>query len=76
MNERSRELAEQAWDHLIDEMGDSLYDRTGNFSTKFLLAYDQRFAELIVRECAEFVSAGEFGDPGTARELKQYFGVK
>jgi hypothetical protein len=36
----------------------------------------ERFAELIVKECADFVAAGEFGDSGTAKELKEHFGVE
>jgi hypothetical protein len=35
-----------------------------------------RLAELIVRECADFVAAGEFGDPGTAKMLMEDFGVE
>ena len=35
-----------------------------------------KFAELIVQECADFVAAGEFGDSGTAKELKEHFGVE
>jgi hypothetical protein len=29
-----------------------------------------------VRECADFVAAGEFGDPGTAKMLMEDFGVE
>ena len=36
----------------------------------------EKFAELIIRECADFVAAGEFGDPGTAKQLMECFGVK
>ncbi len=36
----------------------------------------KKFAELIIRECADFVAAGEFGDPGMAHELIKYFGVE
>ena len=38
--------------------------------------FDEKFAELIVKECADFVAAGEFGDSGTAKELKEHFGVE
>ena len=48
---------------------------------------DQKFAELIVRECAEFIApmgdyCGGHGEPSApssrecARRLKQYFGVE
>jgi hypothetical protein len=36
----------------------------------------EKFAELIIRECADFVAAGEFGDPGTAKQLMECFGVE
>jgi hypothetical protein len=36
----------------------------------------QRFAELIIQECADFVAAGEFGDPGTAKQLMECFGME
>ena len=38
--------------------------------------FDEKFAELIVKECADFVAAGEFGDPGTAKMLMEDFGVE
>jgi hypothetical protein len=50
MNIRIKELAEQAWDSLIDEMGD-VVSEDGRLNWDFLHAYDQRFAELIVKEC-------------------------
>ncbi len=36
----------------------------------------QKFAKLIIQDCADFVAEGEFGDPGAARELREYFGVE
>ena len=54
MNERLRQLAEQAWDSLIDEMGD-VVSEDGSLNSDFLHAYVQRFAELIIRECADVV---------------------
>ena len=36
----------------------------------------EKFAKLIVADCADFVAAGEFGDPGTAKQLMEYFGVE
>jgi hypothetical protein len=67
MNERIRELAKK--------VGVSF----GGHPMNALAIYDselQKFAELIILECADFVAAGEFGDPGAARELKEYFGVE
>ena len=54
MNVRIKELAEQAWDSLIDEMGD-VVSEDGSLNSDFLHAYVQRFAELIIRECADVV---------------------
>lgn len=65
MNERIRELAEQ-----VGITENNLSD--GDMSHEDL----KKFAELIVQECADFIAAGEFGDPGAARELKKYFGVE
>ena len=66
MNKLIKELAEQA---CVTIRGH--YDELG--STPFEL---EKFAKLIVRECADFVAAGEFGDSGTAKELKEHFGVE
>ena len=59
MNERIRELAEQAgWDN-----------HHSKFDTRI-----EKFAELIVRECAEIADKAE---PYKASDLiKQYFGVE
>ena len=65
MNERIRELTEQ-----VGITENNLSD--GDMSHEDL----KKFAELIVQECADFIAAGEFGDPGAARELKKYFGVE
>ena len=61
MNERIRELYRQA--------------HTDGF---FGMAFDpEKFAQLIVRECAE---VGDSGDPlqdgGIARMIKQHFGIE
>jgi hypothetical protein len=56
MNTRIKELAEQAWDHLIDEMGDVISE-DGSLNSDFLHAYVQRFAELIVRECGKYLES-------------------
>jgi hypothetical protein len=67
MNERIRELAKK--------VGVSF----GGHPMNALAIYDselQKFAELIIQDCANFVAAGEFGDPGTAKQLMEYFGVE
>ena len=65
MNERIKGLAEQTFYYGSWE-GDGVF--TGQIDL-------EKFAKLIVRECADFVAAGEFGDSGTAKQLIEHFGV-
>ena len=63
MNERIRELAEQAgWDN-----------HHSKFDTRI-----EKFAELIVRECAGVVEKNLFESIGwnTSKKVKQHFGVE
>ena len=64
MNDRIKELAEQAKNSIPkDSLG----------VTEWIAAYNQKFAELIVRECAEIADKAE---PYKVSDLiKQYFGV-
>ena len=71
MNERIRELEKQCWSHRVDGV---LVDGHLHFDA-------QRFAELIVKECADelikwkdepFPYDAEFG----AKLIKQHFGIK
>jgi hypothetical protein len=71
MNERIRELAAQAGLEFDDDL--VLESEPIYYTTQKDL---EKFAELIVRECADFVAAGEFGDPGTAKMLMEDFGVE
>ena len=72
MNERIRELAWQAANGMLS------YDAEGDFrlSEKEV----EKFAELIVKECAEIVQEGRWMVPPSqhqlARSIKQHFGVK
>jgi len=72
MNERIRELAWQAANGMLS------YDAEGDFrlSEKEV----EKFAELIVRECAEIVQEGRWMVPPSqhqlARSIKQHFGVE
>ena len=77
MNERIRELAEQAWDHLIDEMGD-VVSEDGSLNSDFLHAYVQRFAELIVEECANVADENYIhrGSRTCGLAIRLHFGVK
>ena len=71
MNARIRQLAEQAYDELVEE--------TGNIVV-FDEDFQQRFAQLIVRECCQFENSYG-GDAGLvarsfSRKIKQHFGVE
>ena len=75
MNERIRELAEQAKEH-ADTYGD-------RYDPIWFHMYNEKFAELIVRECLKIVEPTEdSGDEwcvtlkGTAQEIKEHFGVE
>ena len=77
MNERIRELAEQANSH---------HDNFFDLNYKELDVFLEKFAELIVRECAEVcddLDIDHWGDKsfddGTyycSRAIKQHFGVE
>jgi hypothetical protein len=59
MNQRIRELAEQCWNKRPEDQ----------------LHFDnEKFAELIVRECAKFADKGNRG--GTGELMKKHFGVE
>jgi len=70
MNERIKELAEQAGMNIVDDM----FSTYGKFAEKF--------AELIVQECLDIVNRHEYSyheaDPlwETAQLIKERFGVK
>ncbi len=73
MNERIKELAEQAEDDVIaDHRGD-----------EFHKAYTQRFAELIVKECCDVLQTETIRHDGYGynqgflhKKIKQHFGVE
>ena len=71
MNARIKLLAEQAYDELVEE--------TGNIVV-FDEDFQQRFAQLIVKECCQFENSYG-GDAGLvarsfSRKIKQHFGVE
>ena len=70
MNERIRELYEQA--RLQAKSIDADLDRQG-----WMDLYHQKFAELIVRECADTVLGfhNQFGD-SAHNEIREHFGVE
>ena len=71
MNEKIKQLCEQAKVYATE----STKNFTGDEPVVWMDYYTEKFAQLIVRECADFVSAGEFGDSGTAKQLIEHFGV-
>ena len=83
MNERIRELAEQARNYALDEK--RIYERMHNTEQcmeEYREVYNAKFAELIVRECMEQVwYTREDGINGNISEvikqrMKQHFGVE
>ena len=81
MNERIKELANQAYEYaLVESKGGTHICAPG--SDYFLAMEKAKFAELIVRECANFVE-NIFDDDGGhapcedyAKGIKQHFGVE
>ena len=83
MNERIQELHKQAVDYAL-----SVCDADGVYQGReYLQVIREKFAELIVQECANFIEPlgdycgghGEPREPSTrdcAEKLKQHFGVK
>jgi len=90
MNERIRKLAEQAFQPINDMATEGIADRY-TFEQAWFQMYNQKFAELIVRECiskCEFVAdmatitnTGEMARKtkatadSCAKMIKEHFGV-
>jgi hypothetical protein len=73
MNERIRELAEQAKKYSIDKL-----DETGELH-KYYDVYFEKFAELIVAECANLIDSMDHSSqyfPHVADAIKEHFGVE
>lgn len=89
MNERIKELADQAWNDTRKKFG-SFVDDGGEMDYTFLDAYDQKLAELIVRECITTMTNLEsdvkqkfpwkkeevVSTSGHIQKLKEHFGVE
>lgn len=74
MNERIKELADQAWDYALDHEtvnGKAAFDSFINKNFSDLLL--EKFAELIVRECCQKLEND--GMVEVAMQMKQHFGV-
>ena len=86
MNERIRELAEQARNYALDEK--RIYERVHNIEQcmeEYREVYNEKFAELIVKECAmlvegfeitQEVALDEYVDFEASTVLKEHFGVE
>jgi hypothetical protein len=77
MNERIRQLAEQA-EKLADEHTRAFTDGTGEWKRSWNEVYDEKFAELIVGECADYVQFyyKDHMCEIIAHDMKQHFGVE
>lgn len=76
MNTRIWELAEQAW-HFARDNNASLVDEDGSINWDFLRGYEQKFAELIVLECAELAACnGHVSGFALADLIRQHWGIK
>jgi hypothetical protein len=79
MNERIKELAEQAKQSALDAMI-KITDKEQALKV-YSESYDTKFAELIVRDCLDIVDRHEYSyheaDPlwETAQLIKEHFGV-
>jgi uncharacterized membrane protein len=79
MNERIKELAEQARNYALDEK--RIYERVNNTEQcmeEYREVYNKKFAELIVWECIGIVKQ-RWINPNEnviAEEIKQHFGVE
>jgi hypothetical protein len=71
MNERIRKLAEQA-----DKLADNQIQMPGEYHPDWGDVRDQKFAELIVRECANYASRNWEHGHLLAQDLKNHFGVE
>ena len=80
MNERIKLLAQQA-EVLADEATNSFNDESGKWKSVWNEVYDQKFAELIVRECVRVGDRAFCSDHSVvpvfpAEKIKQHFGVE
>ena len=89
MNDRILELAEQAFTPINDMASEGIADRS-TFNAQWFQLYNQKFAELIIRECvAQIVAKGtdwvDFAPSqigvrpeywAMAQQIKQHFGAE
>jgi hypothetical protein len=82
MNERIRQLAIEATEYVDVPMPHEIYNLGEGVFRKILTFNQEKFAELIVRECLDIVNRKEYSyheaDPlwETAQLIKERFGVE
>ena len=80
MNERIRELAEQAEKYALDNVGKGHYDIEDLiYQFQFVDTKMAKFAELIVLECAKIAGKAEYSDTWlepVEDAIKKHFGVE
>jgi hypothetical protein len=81
MNERIKQLALEAFEPINDMASEGIADRH-TFNMHWFQLYNQKFAELIVRECGDVAYNAYWENPETVRgihikeKIKQHFGVE
>jgi acetone carboxylase gamma subunit len=74
MNERIKELAKQAKKHALDAMI-KIADREQALKV-YSESYDTKFAELIVRECADIATMNQYQSYTPGHYVLKHFGVE
>jgi len=77
MNERIKELALEAFQPINDIASEGIADRH-TFNQAWFQLYNQKFAELLIRKCAEQVKNLRVNDYGIsgAEIIREHFGVE
>jgi hypothetical protein len=75
MNELIKELAVEATKYANTLMIDYLDLSDEDYAIKFGEVYNEKFAELIVRKCADFLK-DTLDDHFAAEQLEEHFGVE
>ena len=70
MNQRIKELAEQAENYA--------HEQNDKFGLSYKREYDKKFAELIVRECADYIQHfyGDIAASSIGNDIKLHFGIE
>jgi len=83
MNQRIQELKKQAWEYAMAVHDGLIVPPLDKEVWPIDKVLDEKFAELIVKECLTFVEPGEdSGDEwcvtlkGAAQEIREHFGVE